>query len=79
MTNRNGKAPVPIRALRAGILTFKQDGRERTDVRKPFTARGRIYLSFALQELAILYALYELHLDLGFLVRDIAAGFGRHD
>jgi len=78
MTNRDGKAPGAHARFARGDFDLQSRWRG-TDVRKPVTARGRIYLSFALQELAILYALYELHLDLGFLVRDIAAGFGRHD
>src|SRR5437879_7007011 len=36
-------------------------------------------LAFALEKFAILDALHKLHLDFGFLVRNVAGGFRRND
>src|SRR5260370_1428532 len=66
-----------------GILTFNQKVREAS----PSEGQGNALvmdrrceaLAFALEKLAILDALHKLHLNFGFLVRDVAGGFRRHD
>jgi hypothetical protein len=70
---------VPTREpSRVGILTFDCEDVERASGHWS-EGRGLSSLSLALQELTIFDALYELHLDFGFLVRDIAAGFRGDD